>query len=770
MAYTQRKCCMPRRESSAWRHFGVAYNGLIAVVSTLALIAAADPVVVDVAEAERIGWPQSHGPNADRLPLRCGVPLLRDLSLAQLRWDSASRDLGRGKTGSQSFRNYKNAVQWMGEARGVHAGSWSGVVVADGRVFGASMRPAVLPPAPPGSPERLIFEGEDVVVAIDADTGATLWTAAEPGGLMWTPGKRGGLQVTPVVAGGRVVAVGSTGRLMAYDAVTGSRVWMTVVDPGMHAHLMAELERVRGQTTETAAERLKEPGTPGWEHGLVVADDLVVFTNERGCMRAFALADGALVWQHTERAVGRYATPTLWRHDGKTWLVTASDDGVLRLTDARSGDVRWQLTGLAKNHSTLGIGEDMVLALVPGTQPPNARNTPGRWAAWRLSLDGATPLWQTPDDVAWSISTWNDNSGHQRAVVRDGRVYLGASADKTALFGVLDMHTGQVLQQCPVNSVGMMFTLVEDLLIGRSDPSHSSTGPMRKPIYACDPERLQQLGGPGRSGLDLQEQTIGYQGIMEWAVVAGRIYERNKHGGVSCYDLRRPDGAVRYDLELDGTSGGPVRCLVAADGRILSGSQYNDGEWRPRRVSGDRTQLRLEPRFPGMGVTHELSFAEDAGMITGQWRSHVPAAGWKAAAGAVIGAEPTTDGSWSLRCDQAMLLSGHDAGHLDLRLTRDAAGKVTGRLCAAHYNTAWSPIDGSSLTWNETGVSGRISFVVLPDAWVRPRPDGDGVVAGVLTLQALGGGGQTTGTWEVDWSQDYERAGAIHGTMTATSL
>lgn len=69
--------------------------------------------------------------------------------------------------------------------------------------------------------------GDDVAVALDAATGATLWESAVavPFSDAYSMENGEGPHAAPLVEGGRVFAVGATGKLRALDAATGRELW-----------------------------------------------------------------------------------------------------------------------------------------------------------------------------------------------------------------------------------------------------------------------------------------------------------------------------------------------------------------------------------------------------------------------------------------------------------------------------------------------------------------------------------------------------------------
>jgi outer membrane protein assembly factor BamB len=159
------------------------------------------------AEAWKIGWPAIHGPNGNFTAPRAGLRLVDDLSKARKVWESEYSDIGVGKCGRRPL----SVVRELGDPT-IHEGGFSSPIVAEGTVFVAHYRPSGdvrfettgFRLTPFAEATRTVL-ADDLVVAIDAETGKTRWVAAQKGqGLNIQMGKRGGWGPTPVYHGGRV--------------------------------------------------------------------------------------------------------------------------------------------------------------------------------------------------------------------------------------------------------------------------------------------------------------------------------------------------------------------------------------------------------------------------------------------------------------------------------------------------------------------------------------------------------------------------------------
>jgi len=188
-------------------------------------------------------WPQANGPHGNFTPQQTEAELLDDASQAKQVWLSEESDLGYAKGSVSGY--LKNLAVWPG-----HPGSASGPIVADGLLFVTSFRPSGEPWAEnlpqyqnhdnrtankPFDQEQLArlrqnlrILADDLTVAIDLETGKTVWKAVEEGkGLNRYMGKRQGFNVAPTYHDGTLFSMGTTGLVYAYNARTGDKIWET---------------------------------------------------------------------------------------------------------------------------------------------------------------------------------------------------------------------------------------------------------------------------------------------------------------------------------------------------------------------------------------------------------------------------------------------------------------------------------------------------------------------------------------------------------------
>ena len=528
---------------------------VLAILSAAVLVASGDlPAAGPALGADEPGWPQANGPFGNFNPRRYGCQLVDDLSQARAVWTSEDSDLGYGKTSSSGF--VSNRATWPG-----HPGSASGLIVAEGKVFASSFRPAGTAWAEAFAKPRgdifanysgdqqaalkraLSIDADDFVVAIDAATGKTVWKAVEAGkGLFRGMGKRSGWGVTPAYYGGKVFSMGTTGRLYCYAARDGKKVWETDIGK---AHQAWESEKQKHLQEKSLA-------SGGQYVSLIVAEGvLIVPLYDGGDMglRGVSVESGKTLWE-VPAATASTGTPALWRHGGREYVLAATHgygdhrQGKLRLIAPKDGRVLWTVEGLGNTHFALAPSDRHVLVNV-------ASKTEG-WggAPWmllgcyRLSREGADLAWTMPDELECWHEARYEASDWRKYLIRDGKVYYysrSRNPDKSdvAAFFIFDEETGKVLfrqrgRRDDVVPVPGQHYLVEDRLLQVPDASHGDRLTLR--LWTADPKDLRPLSAPWDPP---HTATTAYNVFMEFPYVDGRIFMRSREGTVRCYDLRQ---------------------------------------------------------------------------------------------------------------------------------------------------------------------------------------------------------------------------------------
>ena len=161
---------------------------------------------------------------------------------------------------------------------------------------------------------------EEVVVAMDAATGRTLWEHAYRAPIDATMSRAPGPRATPLVAGPLVVTVGATGQLKAIDKASGAVRWSHDLFVEFKAHVPDEYY---------AASPL------AWRGSIIVP-----VGGPGASVVAFDQTTGAVVWQaHDFKA--SYASPILIDVGGQPQAVMVMESEVIGL-DPATGALRWR--------------------------------------------------------------------------------------------------------------------------------------------------------------------------------------------------------------------------------------------------------------------------------------------------------------------------------------------------------------------------------------------------------------------------------------------
>ncbi|MEI6232954.1 MAG: PQQ-binding-like beta-propeller repeat protein [Planctomycetota bacterium] len=507
------------------------------------VLSAAPASAADAAPA----WPQENGPFGNFNPRQYGAKLVDDLKDAKQLWVSETNVLGRSKGSASGY------VDMLADPA-THAGSSTGLIVAEGKVFASSFRPRgdawperdprISKDAGKYTGERLealkrntAFDADDLTVAIDLKTGKTVWTAIEEGkGINRAAGKRLQFHGTPVYFDGRVFSHGTAGRVYCYDAATGKKIWED--ESGTLVKTAAALKE------KLLKDRSSLPGGEGMGGSPVVAGGVLV-VQQYGTpgqdvgLRGLDVSNGKTLWE-TPPASSRYATPGVWTHQEKQYLLAATIKGELRLIDPKDGKVLWTVTGLEPMWASVVSSQTHAFVNVKSEQanPKSKGASWGRIGAYRITPEKAELAWKAPDKPACWFENQMDICAMRRLAVRDGRVYFAAQGNtedpkKTSQsMSILDENTGEMLATS--NETGSpYFLLVEDRMLFTRDASHFKK--IKWQFMPLDPKNFKPLGVEWTAPHD---NTTAYEVFIELPYVDGLFLMRTWQGQVVCYDLR----------------------------------------------------------------------------------------------------------------------------------------------------------------------------------------------------------------------------------------
>ncbi len=206
---------------------------------------------------------------------------------------------------------------------------YAGIAIAEGRAFLFHRQGA-----------------KEVVEALDAATGDTLWSDAHPTSFRPQVGGGDGPLCVPVVAGGTVITYGAQGVLSAHDAATGKRLWQRRT----HEEYAAQEGYFGAGSTPVVAGGLVIVNVGGTKVAGKKADCGVV---------AFRLDSGEPVWTATTEPAS-YAAPVAIDVDGAPRVAMVTRYQCL-LLDPATGKIGWSfpfgMRGPTVNAATPVLGD-----------------------------------------------------------------------------------------------------------------------------------------------------------------------------------------------------------------------------------------------------------------------------------------------------------------------------------------------------------------------------------------------------------------------------
>ena len=366
-----------------------AYVWLAMVLSLAAFVQAAEPPKITH------DWPAYYGPNGTYADLT-KVPILDDLSRAELVWTSEHADLGFGKTTSGGAPPYSH-----------HSGS-SDLIVYRGLVIQSYFNP------------KNNVVADDILLALDAATGQTKWKQVYADeGYNRAAGKHVQYAPTPAAYDGNVFYLGSGGRLHCVEVATGKRVWDRDIEdyPARFKAAVAKVE-VKESTKHGVSGVV---GAVGLGRAMqsplaVVGGTLLASGNS---IRGFDPATGEELWK-TEMP-GMYGggwMPAPVTLEGVAYALYAAA-GKVRLLDPRTGKVLW-----TEERDGAGMGLGIPSGLVAGGRlflaHPNA-DKKRVLTAFGLSETGMKLQWQAKEEFK--------DPGY--FAYRDGIVYYNDGATRS---------------------------------------------------------------------------------------------------------------------------------------------------------------------------------------------------------------------------------------------------------------------------------------------------------------------------------------------------
>lgn len=262
------------------------------------------------------------------------------------------------------------------------------------------------------------WSDEEVVIALDAPTGRTIWEHRYPSSLQGMDLQYGpGPHSTPLIVGERLFTTGTNKQIFALDKTTGAVAWSHDLVKEFNAppHYVNMSQK------------------PGY-HCSPVAYKNMIFVTAGGpgqAVIAFRQDDGALVWRSGEFAIAP-ASPLVITVQGQDQLIIFASDRVVGL-NPDTGAVLWSHPHPRRqdvNVTTPVWSPEDNLLLVSSAQDSGTR-------VLELSRAGVKELWYT-----------NKVRVYFTTVIRIGDYYYGSSGEYGPIFfTAIHARTGEIALQ-----------------------------------------------------------------------------------------------------------------------------------------------------------------------------------------------------------------------------------------------------------------------------------------------------------------------------------
>jgi outer membrane protein assembly factor BamB len=252
---------------------------------------------------------------------------------------------------------------------------------------------------------------EEVMQALDADSGKSLWRTAYPTTFTMNSAAvrhNAGPKATPVLSNGRLYSIGMTGTVTAFDAASGKQLWQK---PGT-ATLMPMY------TTHSFS--------PIVERGLVIFH---VGGHDKGALTAYDVNTGEVKWSWAGDGPG-YGSPMVAEFGGTRQLVTNTQSKLIGI-DPATGTLLWEHPFESSNFTN-----SMTPTVVGQTVMLSNNNKP----ATAISITRQNNKWMT-------ATAWENPDGQSRMTntVVFGDAIFGLSTRNMGQYYALDPKTGKTV-------------------------------------------------------------------------------------------------------------------------------------------------------------------------------------------------------------------------------------------------------------------------------------------------------------------------------------
>jgi hypothetical protein len=522
-----------------------AVTGELLTEAQLAKSNAVDPVR---------NWPEFAGPLSDFSAIPCGKPLVTDHMKASLVWRSEAL-LPHGP-GSATRSNPGRATAIRNASSYTLVGGSAEPIVSNGRVIQvvheASPKELAIPgldrdegyvltPSsgqavsartefrnltavciPMGSWEacearygkfwtemerrRWSLHADDVIVAMDAATGKTLWRTVLPQrSFNFSDHKNHYCGHAPVAIGNRIVAVGGSRRLYGLDATTGKVLWETPL-PGWP------------QAAELMIGKVREKWTRQDGPNLGSADGVALVPSYAGSLLGVDPETGKTLWE-----VAGSGDSSRLTVGGKA-LVFDGKNGI----EPKTGKILWSLPEVASEWAIKGD----LLAVSNSPKKMDGQPNPDSLVLYRVSFESATQVWAKPDLRC------------HRMVVAKNAICMIALTEKGNELKMISLADGSILWAPGVirpppaiypnhaNAPGL--AVVEDRVLINLDSAHGAINVVMVLDAGKDSTFMSYA-----DGLPMNMTGPYNGGFWSFTVADGRMFVRGSDG-LYCFDLRVP--------------------------------------------------------------------------------------------------------------------------------------------------------------------------------------------------------------------------------------
>jgi len=363
----------------------------------------------------------------------------------------------------------------------------------------------------PLSKEKYLVQADEVMVAMEAATGKTLWKTTLAGRALNQPSHKGGaVNNTPCVADGRVFAMTSGGVLYACDAASGKLLWDL---PGMSAEGVKPWSGARNQCTATI-----------WAGGVLIVPD------HGSTLYGVDPAGGKVLWKLPGKS-HPFQVPARWTRQAEEYVVSMTAGSQVNRHDVRAaaacvepktGKILWEMELPPNANKGVSVFGDMMYVTSGGGTMPDKPNPAGKCTAYRLSLERAEQVWHSPAPHA---------AGDAPPAVNGEYVVVGGPSESHMYDAVTGEDLAAYKGPGPFNEGYAAF--VEDRVLLSLDGSH---GHSEMVVLGATPDTFSK---PLCLWNQPHPQTTSYHNkFMTFPMVEGRIFMRG-YDGVYCYDLRK---------------------------------------------------------------------------------------------------------------------------------------------------------------------------------------------------------------------------------------